>query len=581
MARTIRGRMDAMKSRKLVAGANMMRALATLVVVDSLLLGPLWIATGGIGPHVVALEAVMVVGLFLALPETRWSRVAAWVAAVLVGILAVLWLGEATARLSLARSLNLYLDLRLLGAVSNLLSGSLGPFLGVVVLVAGTVAGLACVVGVALLLTGLRNRSESRRQLAAGVALVVVALALVPLRWLHPRGVVFGLTSVQLVRDQATQMARMMGERERFSDELAASPSGYGDVPGLLSGLGGRDVILAFVESYGMTVLDDPRYAPVVRPRLEEMEDRLRTAGLHVASGTLAAPSQGGQSWLGHGSVLSGLWLDNQLRYDLLLASDRETLVDDFEAAGYRTVAVMPAITMAWPEGERFGYDRIYARDDIDYRGPPLNWVTMPDQFTWSFLERTVRPAGDDRPLFAELGLISSHAPWTPILPVLDDWDAIGDGKIFQEWADPGETPEELWRDRDRVREHYARAVAYAVEVMGSYAARYLDDGTVLIAMGDHQPAPLITGDSASRAVPVHVVSADAKLLRPFRDWGFVEGAVPPDDASPPGMDAFRDWFVRTFSGGGVEPGAGPVTTAGSTGPGGGADSAAASGRSP
>lgn len=581
MARTIRGRMDAMKSRKLVAGANMMRALATLVVVNSLLLGPLWIATGAIGPHVVALEAVMLVGLFLALPETRWSRVAAWVAAALVGVLAVLWLGETTARLSLARSLNLYLDLRLLGAVSNLLSGSLGPFLGIMVLVAGTVAALACVVGVALLLTGLRNRRESRRQLAAGVALVVVALALVPLRWLHPRGVVFGLTSVQLVRDQATQMARMMGERERFSDELAASPSSYADVPGLLSGLGGRDVILAFVESYGMTVLDDPRYAPVVRPRLEEMEDRLRAAGLHVASGTLAAPSQGGQSWLGHGSVLSGLWLDNQLRYDLLLASDRETLVDDFEAAGYRTAAVMPAITMAWPEGERFGYDRIYARDDIDYRGPPLNWVTMPDQFTWSFLERTVRPAGDDRPLFAELGLISSHAPWTPILPVLDDWDAIGDGTIFQEWADPGETPEELWRDRDRVREHYARAVAYAVEVVGSYAARYLDDRTVLIAMGDHQPAPLITGDSASRVVPVHVVSADAKLLRPFREWGFVEGAVPPDGASPPGMDAFRDWFVRTFSGAGVEPGAGPVSKAGSTGPGGGTGSVAASGRSP
>lgn len=559
----------------------MMRALATLVVVNSLLLGPLWIATGAIGPHVVALEAVMLVGLFLALPETRWSRVAAWVAAALVGVLAVLWLGETTARLSLARSLNLYLDLRLLGAVSNLLSGSLGPFLGIMVLVAGTVAALACVVGVALLLTGLRNRRESRRQLAAGVALVVVALALVPLRWLHPRGVVFGLTSVQLVRDQATQMARMMGERERFSDELAASPSSYADVPGLLSGLGGRDVILAFVESYGMTVLDDPRYAPVVRPRLEEMEDRLRAAGLHVASGTLAAPSQGGQSWLGHGSVLSGLWLDNQLRYDLLLASDRETLVDDFEAAGYRTAAVMPAITMAWPEGERFGYDRIYARDDIDYRGPPLNWVTMPDQFTWSFLERTVRPAGDDRPLFAELGLISSHAPWTPILPVLDDWDAIGDGTIFQEWADPGETPEELWRDRDRVREHYARAVAYAVEVVGSYAARYLDDRTVLIAMGDHQPAPLITGDSASRVVPVHVVSADAKLLRPFREWGFVEGAVPPDGASPPGMDAFRDWFVRTFSGAGVEPGAGPVSKAGSTGPGGGTGSVAASGRSP
>ena len=106
--------------------------------------------------------------------------------------------------------------------------------------------------------------------------------------------------------------------------------------------------------------------------------------------------------------ILSGLWLENQLRYDLLLASGRTTLVDDFEAAGYRTAALMPAITLAWPEGERFGYEQIFAHADIDYAGPPLNWVTMPDQFTWSFLENRIRRSDDPRPLFAELGLINA-----------------------------------------------------------------------------------------------------------------------------------------------------------------------------
>ena len=197
---------------------------------------------------------------------------------------------------------------------------------------------------------------------------------------------------------------------------MAAAPDRYTDLPGLLDRLEGRDVILAFVESYGMSALDDDRYAPTIQPRLASMLESFESAGLHVVTGQLVAPSQGGMSWLGHGSVLSGLWLENQLRYDLLLASDRQTLVDDFEAAGYRTTALMPAITMAWPEGERFGYDRIHAWQDIGYAGPPLNWVTMPDQFTWSYLERSIRHT-DDRPLFAEVGLISSHAPWTPILP--------------------------------------------------------------------------------------------------------------------------------------------------------------------
>ena len=543
----IRGRLDAMESRKIETGASVLRALATLLMVDSLLLGPLWIASGSPGPHVVAVEGLFLTGLFLALPRTRWSLGLAWLASGIVTALFVVWLGEATARLSLARSLNLYLDIHLLDSVGHLLSGTLGPFLAIVVLLLGAAGVLAGFVVLALLLGGLRNASASRRQLVTGLVLVAVALALVPLRWVHPRGAVFGLTSVQLVREQSAQLARMLRERERFAAELSGTPSSYSRRPGLLSRLEGRDVVLAFIESYGMTVLDDPRYAPVVRPRLEAMGERLEAAGLHVATGALVAPSQGGQSWLGHGSVLSGLWLENQLRYDILLAGDRETLVDDFEAAGYRTVAIMPAITMAWPEGERFGYDRIYAREDIDYRGPPLNWVTMPDQFTWSFLETVRDTVAGDRPLFAELGLISSHAPWTPILPVVP-WDSIGEGQVFHAWADAGETPEELWRDTERVREHYAKAVAYAVDVLASYAIRYMDEGTLLIAMGDHQPAPLITGEEASRSVPVHVVSGDPELVRPFLAWGFQPGALPPDDVGSMRMDAFRAWFVEAFS---------------------------------
>jgi hypothetical protein len=240
--------------------------------------------------------------------------------------------------------------------------------------------------------------------------------------------------------------------------------------------------------------------------------------------------------------------LDNQLRYDLLLASDRRTMVDDFEAAGYRTVAVMPAITMAWPEGVRFGYEEIYDHDRIEYAGPPLNWVTMPDQFTWSFLERTVRSLQPDRPLFAEIGLISSHAPWTPILPVLDDWAGIGDGAVFDPWANAGERPEDLWRDGDRVREAYAMSVGYAVDVLASYAAEFVDDGSLVIALGDHQPAPLITGEEATRAVPVHVMATDPSLLDPFRAWGFVDGALPSPEPAPRPMSEFRDWFVTTFS---------------------------------
>ena len=150
--------------------------------------------------------------------------------------------------------------------------------------------------------------------------------------------------------------------------------------------------------------------------------------------------------------------------------------------------------------------------------------------------------------MFAELGLISSHAPWTPILPVLDDWDGIGDGAVFERWRGAGEAPHELWLDQDRVREHFALSVDYAVHAATAYAERYVDPRTLLIVMGDHQPAPLITGDDATRAVPVHAISGDPALIRPFLEWGFAPGARPGRARPADGMDAFRDWFVRAFS---------------------------------
>jgi hypothetical protein len=52
---------------------------------------------------------------------------------------------------------------------------------------------------------------------------------------------------------------------------------------------------------------------------------------------------------------MSGLWIDSQLRYDALMMSQRPSLIRLFQRAGWRTVGVMPAITLAWPEGQYFG----------------------------------------------------------------------------------------------------------------------------------------------------------------------------------------------------------------------------------
>ncbi|NNM34819.1 MAG: sulfatase-like hydrolase/transferase [Gemmatimonadetes bacterium] len=515
-----------------------------------MLLAAHWFVNASLGPGLLAVEALLIVGVFALLPEAGWVRALAYACSAVVISGAVVDLGDVLAKQVLGRPLNLYLDFRLLDAVKNLLWGMAGPL-------ATVLAGLVALGLVAALVTGVGRLLSTLGPTEPGLSARVTGLLL--LIAFFTAGLAGGKVSalgqvvqtplVRVLRDQGSLTRRTMEERARFEAELEGSTASYAAQPGLLRGLGGRDVVMAFVESYGMTVLTDARYRPVVMPRLAEMERSLTEAGLTLATGRLEAPSQGGQSWLGHGSVLSGLWLENQLRYDLLMASDRETLVDDFRAAGYRTAAVVPAITMAWPEGQRLGYDEVYDHEAIDYAGPALNWVTMPDQFTWSFLERRLRAsAADSSPLFAEVSLISSHAPWTPILPVLEDWSRIGDGSVFEAWRDEGETPAELWRDHDRVREYYALSVDYALATATAYAQQFVGNNTLLMVLGDHQPAPMITGDDAPRTVPIHVIAGDPKIVEPFLDWGFTRGALPDPEGTVRRMDEFRDWFIHAYS---------------------------------
>lgn len=520
------------------------------MLANCLVMAPLWIRSGEFGPHWIALEVAILVALFLVLPRRGWTRVAAWGAATVILATTLLLVADSAARMSLARPLNLYLDARLVGSVRNLLDGTFGSGWGPVVLAGGILAAALLLVVLARLLSRLAEIREGWRPRIPALVLLVLLVSLIPLRWSHPRGVVLALPITHLAREQTTYLTRMLQERDRFAAEVASTRTEWADEPGLLSALDRRDVVLAFIESYGTSAVEDARYSPVITPTLEELERVVATRDLHVATARMVAPSQGGMSWLGHGSAISGLWLENQLRYELMLASDQPTLLDDFERAGYRTVALMPQITMAWPEGRMLGYDEIWTGPDIDYRGPPLNWVTMPDQFTWSYMQRNALDDSTDAPVFVEAGMISSHAPWTPILE-LEPWEEVGDGSIFERWRDAGESPESLWRDGDRVRSAYAESVGYALRTMVSWVDRYLDDDVVLVALGDHQPAPLVTGDEAPRTVPVHVITTDERLIEEFLARGFVSGAFPPAaaaDGSEPRMSDLRGILVEAMS---------------------------------
>ena len=169
------------------------RALATLVLANSFLLIPIWILNRGIGPHLLALEAAILTAAFLLLPPSWWTRLAAWACGLVVVFVSLLQLGDTTARMSLARPLNLYLDIQLVSAIANLLRGTLGAFVGTVVLAGGLIALLTVGALLGFLLSTLHPQPGKRRQWIAGAAALGIALAAVPARWIHPNGVVLGL----------------------------------------------------------------------------------------------------------------------------------------------------------------------------------------------------------------------------------------------------------------------------------------------------------------------------------------------------------------------------------------------------
>ena len=456
------------------------------------------------------------------------------VRALVVGLalaLVILRCADLGSRLAFERAFNPLLDLHLLVSGWDLLSGSVGR--GTALAMVAGVLGVVAMLG--LVLWSCLGRAAGLppvlRGGVAGLPLAAALVASVVPRW-HPLTVTFD------VAEQIDRMGDGIAELAEFTRALRAAP----DAAPRFEALAGRDVILAFVESYGRSFVEDPRYAGVSAPRLAEVEAQLGRAGWGVRSGWLAAPTRGGQSWLSHATLLSGLLVDRQIRYDRLMASGHPSLNGLFRAAGWRTGAAMPAIASDWPEAAWYGYDVMLDAAGLGYAGRPFDWVTMPDQYTWTALDRELRGGG---PAMIEVALISSHAPWTPLPQVLP-WADIGDGTVFDGTRRAGGTPKEVWSDREAIRRQYALSLDYALEVLGQYVATRGDDA-LFVVLGDHQPAPLLTGEGASPDVPVHVISDRPDLLSRLPAEIFGPGLIPDPDRATLPMQDFRAILTSVF----------------------------------
>lgn len=325
---------------------------------------------------------------------------------------------------------------------------------------------------------------------------------------------------------------------------LPASPAFVGTV----GRLRGADVLVVFVESYGVTTLDDPVQSAALASRREALAGLLRDGDRHVVSARVRSPTFGGGSWLAHAALLAGIDTTDPLRYDLLLTTRRSTLVSHFAANGYRTVAWMPGLQRPWPEGRFFGFDRLADADGIGYRGPVFVFWRIPDQASMALLhaqEVAVRPRP---PLFAVMPTLDSHAPFVPLAPLQTDWQRLSRPDAYDVTdpvaasTDPAQTP---WRAPVQA---YLRSIGHTFAWLGAYLRDLAPPDMLVVVIGDHQPLALVSGQGASWDVPVHVIGRDRGLLARFEAAGFSPGLEPSAPALGP-MHGLASLLVSALDG--------------------------------
>jgi hypothetical protein len=497
----------------------------------------------------IPLEALIGVAVLLALPA-RARKAVAVLGGTLLGLLTLVKVIDMGFYTALARPFNPVLDFVLLDDGISFLGDAVGET-GAKLAVAG--AALLVVAVPALMswaVVRLTRFAERHRAWAARTTLALsAAWVVLALLGSHFVSTVFisSDTAITLARDTALTVPQGIRDKQAFAAEAAVDR--FRDTPAadLLTGLKGKDVVFAFVESYGRSAVEDAAFATGMDATLTGGTRRLAAAGYAAQSGWLTAPTAGGGSWLAHATFHSGLWINNEQRYRTLVSGERTTLTSAFRRADWRTVGIEPGLTYAWPEGRFYGFDQVYDSHTLGYNGPKFSWATMPDQFTLQAFEKLERGKADRPDLMAEISFVSSHTPWAPV-PDVVDWKAIGDGAIYGPMTAGDPSPAEVWKDDDRVRAEYRRSIEYSVQSMISYVERYGDDDLVVVLLGDHQPAPIVTGDNASRDVPISIITRDRAVLDRITSWGWQDGLKPGPMTPVTRMDAFRDRFLDTFS---------------------------------
>src|SRR6516164_9736893 len=289
----------------------------------------------------IPVEGLALVAVALVLPA--WPRrIVAAVAGILFGLLTIVKILNIMFYLEIGQTFNPVLDWGDISPAIDVVRDAIVATLTNIALVAvwlGLILAIGAITASAIHITTVaaRHRRAAVRALAALTAIWALCAGL-SLQLVGGSPVASASTAglvVTEVRD--TQIA--LRDHARFAQVLRGSdPEASVPASDLLTGLRGKDVIIAFVESYGQVAVQGTNFSPGVDAVLRRDTPSLARAGSSTRSAWLTSPGFGGISQLAHSPVQSGLWVNTEQRYAELVTSRRFTLSDAFNKAGWRTV---------------------------------------------------------------------------------------------------------------------------------------------------------------------------------------------------------------------------------------------------
>ena len=302
-----------------------------------------------------------------------------------------------------------------------------------------------------------------------------------------------------------------------------------------LAALGGADVNLFFLESYGRIAFSNPEAYAQLKPARDALAAQISASGKQVVSAFVGSTTFAGGSELAHLSLLSGIDTGDPMRHDLLLTTKRPTLVSLFRARGYETHGFYPALTWDWPEKAFYGFDKFTDARDLGYKGPKLGYWSVPDQFALARFEQLHPITSTSPKRFTFFTSITSHMPFHPVPPYQPDWQKVLSATPFDLAQMARVEAQKL--DWFNMFPGYVGMIEYNYQWLAGWLAQPKARDSFLILLGDHQPAANVTGEGATWEVPVHIISSRPALLQRFIAQGFKPGLEP----APPKIGALFD----------------------------------------